>query len=1002
MTQTHELFKDEEENYDENPYIMLDNSGSEATLMKRNNEQNTVSKFSIDIIHEILKNRKIKECYCMLWNNTTILPFDEELVGIDNLLEIQPTPDGQTILFQVLKNIPGAWLHKKGLKDIYIVTDGDIQDPDECITKELKKLFGLNVNIYIVTVEANNLNYLIEEINSGSKLYSIIRENNMMSHLKEFISFNERPDPFISFRRPNCKIGETSFRSKIFRIDKTYEFINYVSKLVEESNSNEILKLSHELSLTIYYLIKDKPSISRNKIIDLFCKIFQNTSDYNLIRQSIFTEIDNHISGRSTTYHTYVADRKARFQNAQLSLYEDVRQSISFGPNERGISFTLEGLIIIVPYEKVDHPLILNDTVYNNAGFSYGRFTIPILPCIIVDDDICNQSMRGWIRNNLSVIYNTNPVSDYTIWKFILTYVLKILLNNTISNEIKLCFKRFVQVILQRLRYESDITEYNFLLKNPPSTNLGNEEKFIDILNSCIKSLNIKLEPETLWYGFIKIYGDKNLIKAQRPLCIKAMKKDKIDEFSLIDYLQSIISNEFTIIDLTTDVYDYNCHISNTDTSSKGGYIYPPHKLSDTIECRPDSVISYESFENLKDYNMTCPICHKIIESNEMSIIPPKLKSAVTTVKGINEIYDMNKCKVLDIQLDNIDMTIKKMDDHDFNRNNPFTINKPYLKDPLATQSMKIKTQLVFNEYVKDRFSFLANIDYTGAYILGGFCRSIILNQKVRDIDIHLCGNDCNQNFTRILEQLKVNFKSLFTNITFLIMHKEHFNVFELIVIDNPNNMKINKLNDISYIKNGTKILHRIQFILSEKKSLEEIFENVDFYPCMIAWDGSNTFMPVITAFSYKYMINIIDEKRYNDLFSYRLVKYFKYGFSPVLIHLDFEKLNNDYLPIDKILCEIIKKVGNCMYINIGNNVSDLEYEESQKVMYKSCSNDSLKAIVNFININCVDHEICNDILVREVDGIIYINDCIKLTFEDKVTNLMYYKDLYGEYRKLD
>lgn len=676
-----------------------------------------------------------------------------------------------------------------------------------------------------------------------------------------------------------------------------------------------------------------------------------------------------------------------------------MRQSISFVPNEKGVSFTLEGLIIIVPYEQVNQPLIINDTVYNNAGFSYGRFTIPILPCIIVDDDTCNQSMRGWIRNNLSVIYNTNPVSDYTIWKFILTYVLKILLNNTISNEIKLYFKRYVQVILQRLRYESDITEYNFLLTNPPSTNLGNEEKFNDILNSCIKSLNIKLNPLTFWYGFIKVFGDKNLIKAQRPLCIKDMKEDKIDEFSLIDYLQSIIPNEFTIIDLTADVYDYNCHISNTDTSLTGGYIYPPHKLSATVECRPDNVISYESFENFKDYNMTCPICHKIIESRNMILIPPKLES---TIEDINEIYDMNKCEVVDIQLDNIDMTIKKMDDHDFNRNGPFTINKPYLKNPLATESMKITTQAEFNKLVRDRFPFLMNIVFIGAYILGGFCRSIILNQKVEDFDIHFYGDNRNQNFTRILEQLKVNIKSLFPDITFLIMHKEHFNVFELIVIDNPNNIKINNLNDISYIKNGTKILHRIQFILSEKKSLEEIFENVDFYPCMIAWDGSNTFMHVITAFSYKYMINIIDEKRYDDLFSYRLAKYFKYGFSPVLIHLDFEKLNNDYLHIDKILCEIIKKVGNCMYINIGNNVSDLEYEESHKVMYKSCSNDSLKAIFNFININCVDHEICDDIVVRDVDGILYINDCIKLTFEDKVTNLMYYKDLYGKYRKLE
>jgi hypothetical protein len=246
-----------------------------------------------------VKSREINQIYCILWNNETIKPFDDELVDIDKLFEISIQPNKNTILYQALQNIPNNWLNRKTNKDLYIVTDGQTQDIEINITKELKKLYGCSINIYIITVEPNNYDYLIDEISSGDKLYSIIRNSNMMYHLKEFISFNERTNPFISFSNPTLKPNQTVFRNKVFRIDRTYEFITYISNFIKNLNNyeSEILKLSHELSITIYYLIKDKPTISRNQIIDLFCKIFQNTKEYYTIRQSIFNEIKYHEEG---------------------------------------------------------------------------------------------------------------------------------------------------------------------------------------------------------------------------------------------------------------------------------------------------------------------------------------------------------------------------------------------------------------------------------------------------------------------------------------------------------------------------------------------------------------------------------------------------------------------------------------------------------------------------------------------------------------------------------
>jgi len=987
---------------DQQPYVLIDRSGSTSVTITDKNY--TMLEWMIKQTYNYLLSENINEIYCILWNHNTKFPFGHELINIEELLSLDTISQGGTILYQALDLIPEEWINRKTKqRDIYIITDGLICDNDNLIHKSLKKLFGSGIDIYIITFENNYNDYYSIEMNVGTDLYNKIFEGNMTKHVKKFLSYNNiySEKPFINLYNPTVSPNEAPFRNSVFRVDKINEFFKYIEKLIKELNSKEMNKLTHELSLTIYYLIKDKPNTAQNNIIDLFCKLFKNNDDYINIRKSIFNEIENHRCGNSSTYSTF--NKKKAFKKAQLELYNNTLESITSTINDKCISFTTN-CIFIVDTKLVKHNIILYGNNYNNSCFKYNQYTIPVLPMKMIRENDIDQNIRGWIRNNVSIMYNTNPVSDDTIWMYIFLFIFPLLLSN-IPDDIKEIFKIVINIILDRTRYQKNITEREFLLKNRPTSNSGYEKEFDNILYNCMKILNIKMEPLSFWYSFLKVFNDPILIQAQKEFCRKYLNIDKLDDKNICDVIKSKLLVEYKIIDLSNN-YDYTCPISNINTCNEGGYAYPMHMLGD-IECNPKCVLSKDEYELVKNYCIPCPICDEMIDSNKL-IEVPKIN---TENININEYYK-NKCVYVTKELLNsIDYKkIIPMNKCDLTHEQ-YIIDFPHLKNPLNTAFPIIKTQEEFNKIVYEKYPYL-ELPWKKAVILGGFSISIILEQKVRDFDIIFYGENCYDIFVDILQKLVLNLKQTYSEqiIKCLKSSKEQFNVFEVDIIEDPNNCYDNDIliTDIinkNYKEDGIKLLHRFQFILSKNNSLEDIFNKVDFYPSMIAWDGETTWMTQRTAYAYKYMLNEIEEDNYNDIFSYRLAKYYNKGFCIGLDKLDIDKLPQKFT-IDEFTCEIIKIDKKCIYINYISeyNDNDLEYEELKNKLstrlYRHCESSKLADIFKYIIDKKLVYNLSDDVDIKIDNEKLQVNN-IDINFTDFSHNVKFYKDIYGEYKKI-
>lgn len=79
----------------------------------------------------------------------------------------------------------------------------------------------------------------------------------------------------------------------------------------------------------------------------------------------------------------------------------------------------------------------------------------------------------------------------------------------------------------------------------------------------------------------------------------------------------------------------------------------------------------------------------------------------------------------------------------------------------------------------------------------------------------------------------------------------------------------------------NNEIIYKVQIIIRVQKTIKDIFDNFDMYPSCVAYDGSKVIFNQHSYIAYKYMVNIIDrEKSRHERFNYRVLKYYKYGFS--------------------------------------------------------------------------------------------------------------------------
>ena len=212
--------------------------------------------------------------------------------------------------------------------------------------------------------------------------------------------------------------------------------------------------------------------------------------------------------------------------------------------------------------------------------------------------------------------------------------------------------------------------------------------------------------------------------------------------------------------------------------------------------------------------------------------------------------------------------------------------------------------------------------------------------------------------------------------------------------------------------KHGIKMLHRIQFIMIEYEKINDIFHHFDMYPSRVAFDGDKVYMTDKSAHAFKYMINVVNENNYSQLFGVRLKKYLDYGFNIMAPELDLEKVGTGYMKIDDVDFSI-KEVNkarkeviiqqnshNSERINALKKIEKRSLEEDGHALYKSNLFPSFVSVLRYVKINDIAYKFTGQKLIPDEAG--------KIQFREKSEDIKFWKELktrisdknwYGQYR---
>jgi hypothetical protein len=402
--------------------------------------------------------------------------------------------------------------------------------------------------------------------------------------------------------------------------------------------------------------------------------------------------------------------------------------------------------------------------------------------------------------------------------------------------------------MLDRKRFGTTLTEMDYLMNNAPAPVIGTEDKINYMLFRTMKYVGLTkveqalneetgeyyehhvgiLQPFTFWYAFILAFGDENLKVSQLPFCETDIEKDNLTPGTLLQHISSLLRH-ITELDCSgiSSNYDYTCYLTLEDTSDTGGYVIPPHKITKKVSCCPNMVLSQDGFNALANHynngnDVTCPVCCTVIDMNEFSQVLPKaileeeeLKANSITVPILDEpYYDSSNYEVVNIDeieyKDDSDQTLIALDNYNFNTVS-YSINAPYVQEPLGTRSIEIKSQEEFNRYVGFKYPFLTKMNFDGLCLAGGFCRSVLLKQRLKDFDffIHSETGDHEQIFYRALSESMTAIKEMHPNTKFLIMYKHLFNVYEVVCISDPNNFFTEDYTLDNFKQYGFRSLHK-------------------------------------------------------------------------------------------------------------------------------------------------------------------------------------------------
>nr|QBK88430.1 MAG: von willebrand factor type A domain protein [Mimivirus LCMiAC01] len=916
------LIKAVDEYTDDHPIVMIDVSGSTSGSIIIKEKQ---------IAQDILTNKNIKICNLICWSGSESHVYPNINASDLATFDTKNEQFGGTDLSWAFYILPKEWYEGKKCTEIYIITDGEIYGDDYIFKNQITNLILNNldnrIKIHSIAVESGSNNYNeVSNLNAGTRFYKILQEQKLMNHISSFITYNKyHITPFINIQKHDVPEGYIPFRDSCFSIMDTNKFIKFLRKdiLLIKDDKEKLDRLSHHLAYTVHHLVASKPSKIKHDIVDMFCNLFRGTVNYDGIIEILAHEIYSHETGTSSSYVDYRNNRKNLFNISQMNLYKNTKKSITYNKYHKFMTFPLKNKDgVYVTYKlagkKVTCDVRMRDKTFVNGGMEVGNYTIPVLPTkTIIRNEVINQCLRQYVRAIMSNMYDLYP-SDDTILYLFLTLVLKVYLSD-VSDETKQSFNNLARVMLNRVRYQTKVKEMDHLLEgNPPLPVLDDFCKMKSILQYCVDTYDMgNIQPYTLWYGIIIAIGDPQLMINQLKYCKNDIKQDFPEIVNIINELPKLLKKDkfkdIIVGNTSLDDIEYTCYFTLDNTSETGGLKFVPHEIANGIVCAPRYVISpdiIEEINTLRNGEIMCPICNANFTTTSLENIPPKSilennESGIELHTFDTILFNNKKHETVDTnELMKVSKVLYDIDDLDFSVSSYQLKGNLIVNHNLGQTFLINKTNEAFIEALNKDHKFLTTIDMNNVCVAGGFGKSILLKQRVQDIDLFLYGLEdvkAYRNRTcKLVNDIEEYMKNTINNVVFVILYKANNHVLELLCLEYTEENMNDKIifSDIVKDEKNYKLHHKIQIILLKNDNILHLLNTFDLAASQVVFDKS-VYMTNNAYNAYKYMVNMVDESKHTDIFHVRICKYYKYGFAMAFPEY---KLSRKISNIDKIV----------------------------------------------------------------------------------------------------
>lgn len=841
------------------PIFFIDVSGSTTDRLYTNEKNKSIKimDYEFKLIREEAIKYHYTVAHIVCWSSEAMLfenvdPLDRKKLKIIKK-NISPIIGG-THLMSGFNLLTDSMIDHNERTDIIILTDGEIDDSKEEIDEKIREIANKNVSIRIIAVEKGSKDYVNQNCSVGNQLYRYIRECNMTRVVNKFSIYNSLRREFVNLSNPIVPETHIPFEEQMFKRTDFKQFIVFCDSLLKEklqicnavpdidkqSFKHSIMKFTHSLSLSIYHYIKSKTYNEQLGIIGIFCNMYQrfppDLEIYIDARKMLLSEVNNHLAGKSTTFTESKKAKHLDIENTNIELMSNVLGSIlgnQFNDQDEiynnSHSFMIRdwtnGKNIIIRNSGPLHDLRLEKMIFRKSSFKINNLIVPSMIVQHNDGDVMKiKSSVQWIRILYARILNVSPSNPY-IWYYVAMDCLIAMMScikqsrETDEQQFVSDYKRIINLFLDEEVFGTGKKLINMIEFN--------EKINIDyrIIKGGQLYSGLKLTPLSLFYLIVKEFviarftnNDKKISFHEniKKMCFKQISYDlgicaNANETEILENPENVETentefNKFNWDDLRLGLIDLiktKSLIEVIDCSDTNIMLIGSHQIQDTDIICPGRII----FNSKSDPCNICDACESLINYN---LIPATNKEDMDQISNLIESLShpsgLYKNHFIDGRLHKKFGTLTGIDDNDklispdvfceHVNDESVEFDNMIIVDPISGSKMRVRTQEEFLHGVKSKFPFLIDLDMNNVVLAGGFVRSILLKQEMKDFDFFFHGLETSdqyiQRFNKLVLDLVNNVRAHYAkcniNIKFGFFFKPTFNVFEMICFEDPGN----------------------------------------------------------------------------------------------------------------------------------------------------------------------------------------------------------------------